>query len=475
MEYAAPTARTGLLALIIQILRCHLNVSGLFGLLLNISDFSKQIYTKSYEKMLSHMCRACSTEFNDSSEVIPLFEPHKNIWYYRLINTTFRLSVSKVYSNHRFPSTLADGFSSFQYFQLTKKDTLSTNICKHCAIEILKSYKFRLKYIESDRKLRRMLDLVEEPNERRNSLDTVQTIDLAQTLISTSNTTGLTSRSQYPDHRRSNLSSEAIDTEDLLNSPSNSGRKRWKCSHCSAQFRTKKLKLKHEGERHPTNSLNEPSILIHDDDSDNDSFPNITEVNVDFDQNEMKFADQEPEMDLGLYLVQKHHQIGSFDPLEVNNASNLMLTSTNVGSHSTVKDLDDINNKWKCRVCSQKFRTRDLLREHNHLHVGVKMVPKPTIKVEKPIKVEKVNVVIEVEKNPNENSRWQCQTCCLKFETRELMRVHRRTHSFKKKPVGSEVKAVYVPKPVAEPVPCLKAIKVYNGPKKRKMEQQSDE
>lgn len=48
--------------------------------------------------MFSHLCRACFSEFKDSSEVVPLFEPHKNIWYYRLLNTSFRLSVSEYFN-----------------------------------------------------------------------------------------------------------------------------------------------------------------------------------------------------------------------------------------------------------------------------------------------------------------------------------------------------------------------------------------
>lgn len=326
-------------------------------------------------------------------------------------------------------------------------------------------------------------------------------------------------RTQYRDHRRLKHSNAAGGRS--LAKPNENAQKVWKCAHCSAGFRTKTLKLKHEGEQHPlevnnssNNSVmtpmnvyppvskvriaNEPSILIHDDDSDNDDafFPNIAEVNIDVDdENEIVFADQEPEMDLGLYMLQKHSQISGFDPLEVNNSNNSLLIPMHVyPSASKDEIIDDFNSKWKCRVCSGKFRTRDLLREHNHVHMvekrNVKPCPKPNPKPSpKPspkqltkIKVKKFDNVTDgtaSDKKPvvddevvlqDPKSRWQCKTCSLFFETRELLRIHRRNYFAKSE--STEVKEELVEAPIKEEKQVLPEVrKVYPGAKKRKIEQ----
>lgn len=404
---------------------------------------------------------------------------------------------------------------------------MATNICKGCAIEILKSYKFRLKYIESEGKLRKMLgQSKEQPNKYKSLFDVEVNIEetgnVLQTMLGSSGTaesrwkcnpclSTFASRLQYQDHRR--LYHSNAGSGRSLKKINENGQKGWKCDHCSATFRTKKLKLKHEGEQHHlevNNSGNssmlpmkvyplasdvritdEPSILIHDDDSDNDGFffPNITEVNVDIDENE--FADQEPEMDLGLYMLEKHNQINGFDPLEVNNSSSSLLIPMTVYP-SVLKNevIDDFNSKWKCRVCKEKFRTRDLLREHNHLHMASKRSPIPSPK--QVMKIEKINFMKNdnadtasdkkpvVDKKPKDpNRRWQCKTCLLVFETRELLRIHRRNYYAKKE--TSEVKEDRSKneKPgdagkalSKEEKPIFpEARKVYPGAKKRKIEQ----
>lgn len=324
-------------------------------------------------------------------------------------------------------------------------------------------------------------------------------------------------RTQYRDHRRLHHSNAAGDRS--LKKPNENGQKVWKCVHCSAEFRTKTLKLKHEGEQHPlevnnsSNSLmtpmnvyppvskvritNEPSILIHDDDSDNDDsfFPNIAEVNIDVDENEIVFADQEPEIDLGLYMLQKHSQISGFDPLEVNNSNNSLLIPMHVyPSASKDEIIDDFNSKWKCRVCSEKFRTRDLLREHNHVHMVAKRnekpSPKPSPKQLTKIKVKKFdNVtdgtasdkiqVVDDEVLQDPKSRWQCKTCSLFFETRELLRIHRRSYFAKSESTDVKEEQSKYEKLIGGGEALIKeekqvlpeVRKVYPGAKKRKIEQ----
>lgn len=244
-----------------------------------------------------------------------------------------------------------------------------------------------------------------------------------------------------------------------INIPSNSTVEIWKCSHCSAEFRSKKLKLNHEANQHANDSLFESTILIHDDDSDSDDniLPNITEVDVEVDENELNPLDQEPEMDLGLYLMEKNSQISNFDPLDENNASDSLLVPMEVYPPSIeFKISNDINNKWSCRICSKSFRTRDLLREHHRLHMAEKRhsksSPKPSPKNNQkpsPSKVLKRSSDIvgpSVEKSTESYmakppiSRWECQTCFLNFQTRDLLREHRRLRCGKDK--SREVKKV---------------------------------
>lgn len=299
------------------------------------------------------------------------------------------------------------------WFQLTKEDNLAENICKNCAAAILKSSKFRLKYIESERKLRNLIDQSEDDaNEHENLLNVEVNIEEAesslQTMLDSSASlesrwkcnlclSSFASRSQYRDHRRLHRSTAGSDVECSMKTTKESGK--WKCAHCPAEFRMNKMKLKHEEEQHNV-ALNEPLISIND--SDDSFLPNISGVGDDEVQNEFNLAEEEPEMDLGLYLIDKHSEISNFDPLEISNYNNSLLVPIND------------NFKWQCRVCPEKFRTRDLLREHNHLHAP-RPKPKP-----KPVK--------KIVEDADRISRWQCKTCKIKFGTRELLRIHRRTN-----------------------------------------------
>lgn len=409
---------------------------------------------------------------------------------------------------------------STKSFQLTKNDNLATNICKHCAIEILKSYKFRLKYLESEGKLHKMLgESKDEPHDYQNMFNVEVNIDETGSTLDTTVVAvapesrwkcvpcaaTFATRDQYYGHRR-------------LHHP----RVAWRCAQCPAAFRTKKLKSRHEAELHPpavdvTNSkvkpTDESSIVIHDDDSDTDDllFPTITEVNVEVDEN--AFGNQEPdELDLGLYMLEKHNQISGFDPLDVNHSNSAALNP--IVPILRVKTADDINNKWKCRTCSGRFRTRDLLREHNHMHMEekrsqkliLKPIPKPIqTSTPKPIltsapkptttpakTIEKVKVVHDNASNKkplvdkvtnNPTTRWQCKTCSQFYETRELLRIHRRTY-FAKKESSTEVKPgqkkeesgdvnVGVMQRTEEVKAYPEVRKVYPGAKKRKIEPES--
>ncbi|KAG4066211.1 hypothetical protein HA402_000435 [Bradysia odoriphaga] len=347
-------------------------------------------------------------------------------------------------------------------FQLTKDDKLGTNICKICAVELLKSYKFRLKYIESERKLHEML--VQSRQERKPSNAAVVDVDVSvnvdeSTSFLQKNVSPKTSdlrwkcnsclasfatRSQYYEHRRLHCTKITCQMDnDTDHSSTNKSFKqiRWKCDYCPAEFGTNKLKLKHEGDEHLSDnmSFHEPAILIEDDDSAISTVK--TELDIDTDQNEFPYIDQEPELDLGLYLIEKHSQINSLDPLEINNFTDSLLMpldalDTTQNSLETANTNND-DSKWKCRLCTAGFRTRELLREHNHLHMASKRLKPVVTKVEK-IKVEKVQKVSHVKPFTNEPNvpKWQCKTCMLSFETRELLRIHRRTYVARNEKTG---------------------------------------
>lgn len=36
--------------------------------------------------MFSHLCRVCLKQFNNSLDIIPIFEPHENVLYCRIFN-----------------------------------------------------------------------------------------------------------------------------------------------------------------------------------------------------------------------------------------------------------------------------------------------------------------------------------------------------------------------------------------------------
>ncbi|XP_037045360.1 zinc finger protein 260-like [Bradysia coprophila] len=382
--------------------------------------------------MFSHLCRCCLTELGDSSGIVPLFERHKNIWYHRLITATFRLT-------------------------LTKDDKLGSNICKMCAVELLKSYKFRLKYIESERKLHKMLVQSEQEQEPSYAalFDVKVNVDESTKILQNklspetnylrwkcnSCSASFATRSRYYEHRR--LHSTTITSQinnDTEPSPTNKSFKqiRWKCNYCPAEFGTNTLKLKHEGDEHSSDNLSfhEPAILIEDNDSVISTIK--TELNIDTDENEFPYIDQEPEVDLGLYLIEKHSQINSLDPLEINNFTDSLLMPLDETQNSPeTGNNNNANSKWKCRLCTAGFRTRELLREHNHLHMASRQQKPMVAKVEK-IKVEKVPKVSHVKPFTNESNapRWQCKTCMLSFDTRELLRIHRRTYVAKSEITG---------------------------------------
>lgn len=107
--------------------------------------------------------------------------------------------------------------------------------------------------------------------------------------------------------------------------------------------------------------------------------------------------------------------------------------------HSKVKKSNIVNEKWKCTICLEIFRTRDILREHKQLHRDAK--PLLTLEQVKN-KNEDIGTVSERKSLKKETLkdpklRWQCQTCSSAFETRDNLRVHRRIHFVKRKSMDS--------------------------------------
>lgn len=331
---------------------------------------------------------------------------------------------------------------------------MGSNICKTCAIDILKSYKFRLKYIESERKLLKMLDQSEqEPSQYESLLDVEVTVDESANALRTylpSKTTdsrwkcnlcsaSFVTRSQYYEHKRLHCKkakySSVVKKAEHSPTIKNVRQNRWKCDYCPVEFGTNKLKLKHEKDEHLDRiSFHEPSILIEDDDSASEALVSSVKAEaIDNYQND-QYIDQEPEVDLGLYLIGKHSQMNSFDPLEINSLNDSLLIPMNSTNNSSeTGSANDVNSKWKCRICTESFRTRDLLREHNQLHMALKR-PKPEVKKVEKVKVEKVQV--KPPKDESNPPKWQCKACMLIFDTRELLRIHRRSYVTKSETTG---------------------------------------
>ncbi|KAJ6640734.1 hypothetical protein Bhyg_05666, partial [Pseudolycoriella hygida] len=286
--------------------------------------------------MFPDICRTCFKEFQGSSEIVPLFEPYKNIWYYRLINTTFNLT-------------------------LTQNDQLGSSICRTCALQVLKSYKFRLKYKETEEKLQKML---EQSQDAEGSGCIVQSPS--------------DSSEQIKRLLHSNVASD-------VNARKSNGNVRH-----STKVETKNVK----SEQTDVSSWSEPAIVIHDDDSGDEFIvPTITEVNVEINVDQTDFKlDAGPEPDLGLYLTEKQTEICGFDPLDEDNSNDSLLVPMDMKRSPRKTYTGDLNKKWTCRICSESFRTRDLLREHNHIHMAMKQNSKLLAKSEPSLepKVKKV-------------------------------------------------------------------------------------
>lgn len=301
-------------------------------------------------------------------------------------------------------------------FQVTRDDKLPTNICSECANEISKSYKFRLKYIESNQKLRKLID--QSDDETMSALHNIPPDTTKSRLKCNICSCSFATRSEYREHNRGHTTTQTKKNETF---------KVWQCDHCSSEFSTKKLKLKHETEHH---SDNEPTIMIYQNDDKPmydgsiSPLPNVMpEVDVDFDETVFH---AEPEMDFGIY------SISNFDPLEVNDSDDSLLVPMDVKMPSPkLNYFNDTNNKWQCKACGEMFRTRDQLREHNQIHMAMKRLKKSATKKEQ---VKKVPAVM-----PGK-AKWECQTCLLAFATRDLLRAHRRESCSTRRPdAGSEM------------------------------------
>lgn len=216
--------------------------------------------------------------------------------------------------------------------------------------------------------------------------------------------------------------------------------KLWKCDECPAELSSKKLKLKHESEQHSNYiPFIEPAIHIHDEDDDYvDPHENLlTPMNGHDDD-----IVEEPEIDVNYSCsMEKPIQISGYDPLEDNDSNDSLLMPMN-----------DVSSKWKCRICFESFRTRDHLRDHNHIHMAQKAHMRELTRREKQKKGH--NAISErlVVWGGDILTKWQCQTCGTPFQKRDLLRAHRRTSCSKRRAtmVGGETEVADQPSAIEE-------------------------
>lgn len=216
-------------------------------------------------------------------------------------------------------------------------------------------------------------------------------------------------------------------TAGSTNSDTSNPQHRWKCSYCMSRFRTRDLKNAHQKEcRQLNTSGSEMTGLKESEFVDYNDF-HTSEFHSDSDANDGD-DDSLPQRE---FKYEVNSKCGPFDE---DNSDNL----TGIIDPSLKR-----NEKLKCKKCSVYFETLQLLHLHQsiqHPEHDQKFFSQVNIKQEE-LDIEDLHLKTEydrqeydtapaiTEDQQDPNLRWKCKTCLVVFETRELLRIHRRSHT----------------------------------------------
>lgn len=302
-------------------------------------------------------------------------------------------------------------------------------------------YTFHLMYTKSNRKLRELLcQSIDSKTEHDVELNVPDVDSIVQISLGSEDSkhkckqclAGFQSRSLLRKHvsrvHKVNRAVSLNHTADSTNSDAdNQQHHRWKCSYCLSRFRTRDLKNAHQKECRQMNAsgsgmtgMREREFVDYND-FDASEFHSGSETN-NGDDNSL------PHME---FKYEVNSKIGPFGE---DNSDNL----TDISEPSAKR-----NENWKCKKCAECFSTLHLLHLHQsneHPDPEHKLFPPVSIKQEQ-LDYEELHLKTEIEKLARQqydttpagtqndpNFRWKCKTCSLVFETREILRTHRRSH-----------------------------------------------
>lgn len=268
-------------------------------------------------------------------------------------------------------------------------DNLGGNVCKLCAEKIYSFYEFRMSYLESEKKLREMLQNYEH-NQRETASCSDQDPLSGYSLGDAS----------Y------NVQSNFM-TNSSTPQPSNASNG-YECQECGRCFE-RELELRIHSHTHRNND----TPMSHNNDSQNG------------------FDDQL----LIAHIKSEPIEYAAYDcdPMDFQDISQSYVDNSFEGGD------DDL--RWKCTICDQRFLRRAHLRVHRRDHavdrsgksIETKKERKP-ITIPQPIKHDKGNLHL-LKKKDNLNvsanaqfERWQCKKCFSYFRTRRLLRDHGVVH-----------------------------------------------
>lgn len=197
---------------------------------------------------------------------------------------------------------------------------------------------------------------------------------------------------------------------------------RWKCTCCLARFKTRDLKNKHQRECRKLNASTGTNEITEVYESE------FVDYN-DFDTSEFHSGDDS----LG---PREFKYESKFSSSEDENSDTVFK-----GEINQIYDAPSATSK--CKKCSKCFGTQQLLHQHNidqHQEPKNEMLSHKNIKEEKLdfeeaeanytyLKTENEKTEYYTKSADAEHVRWKCKTCLLAFETRELLRKHRRNHA----------------------------------------------